>query len=97
MANIKTVGIKDLKNNLSEYVRFVKSGVRVLITDRQEVVAEMVEPGSNVSAHQNPIINEWLRAGKIHMPTKKISPLPLSSLKLKPGTAQRLIDEDRGE
>lgn len=38
---MKTVGIRELKNKLSRYVRFVKSGETVLVTDRHTVVAEL--------------------------------------------------------
>ena len=38
------VGLKVLKNKLSEYVRLVAGGETVLITDRDRVVAELVPP-----------------------------------------------------
>ena len=50
MAEIKTVGIKDLKNNLSAYLRDVRRGVRVLVADRDRVVAELHEPGATYAA-----------------------------------------------
>jgi prevent-host-death family protein len=40
-----TVGIRELKNRLSEYIRAVGSGESVLVTDRGEVVAELTPPG----------------------------------------------------
>lgn len=40
-----TVGIRELKNRLSEYVRAVGKGESVLVTDRGEVVAELSAPG----------------------------------------------------
>jgi len=42
---MKTVGVRDLKNRLSEYLRRVQSGESVLVTDRGEVVAELLPPG----------------------------------------------------
>ncbi|HEX4004296.1 MAG TPA: type II toxin-antitoxin system prevent-host-death family antitoxin [Candidatus Acidoferrales bacterium] len=42
---MKSVGLRELKNRLSEFVREVRSGEPVLITDRGEVVAEIVPPG----------------------------------------------------
>ena len=42
---MKTVGIRELKNHLSEYLRKVRLGDSVLITDRGEVVAEFSPPG----------------------------------------------------
>jgi antitoxin (DNA-binding transcriptional repressor) of toxin-antitoxin stability system len=39
--DMKSVGVKQLKARLSEYIRLVKTGETVLITDRDEVVAEL--------------------------------------------------------
>src|ERR1700692_1911885 len=45
---MKSVGLRELKNHLSEYVRQVRSGEEVLVTDRGEVVAELVRPGQGL-------------------------------------------------
>lgn len=42
---MKSVGLRDLKNRLSEYVRDARAGEPVLVTDRGEVVAELLPPG----------------------------------------------------
>ncbi len=39
-----SVGIKTLKNRLSEYVRAAAAGETVLVTDRGRVVAELISP-----------------------------------------------------
>jgi prevent-host-death family protein len=44
---MRTVGIRELKNSLSEYLRRVRSGESVLVTDRGEIVAELTPPGRN--------------------------------------------------
>ncbi len=41
---MRTVGLKVLKNKLSEYVRLASQGETVLIADRDRVVAELVPP-----------------------------------------------------
>jgi prevent-host-death family protein len=41
---MRVVGLKVLKNKLSEYVRLAREGETVLITDRDRVVAELVPP-----------------------------------------------------
>ena len=38
---MKSVGIKRLKAQLSEYVRMAKAGETILVTERDEVVAEL--------------------------------------------------------
>jgi antitoxin (DNA-binding transcriptional repressor) of toxin-antitoxin stability system len=42
---MKSVGVRELKNRLSEYLREVRAGERVLVTDRGEVIAELAPPG----------------------------------------------------
>lgn len=41
---MRSVGLKVLKNKLSEYVRLAASGETVLVTDRDRVVAELGPP-----------------------------------------------------
>ena len=41
---MRSVGLKTLKNRLSEYVRLAAGGETVLVTDRDRVVAEIVPP-----------------------------------------------------
>jgi antitoxin (DNA-binding transcriptional repressor) of toxin-antitoxin stability system len=41
---MRSVGLKILKNKLSEFVRMAAAGETVLITDRHRVVAEIVPP-----------------------------------------------------
>jgi len=41
---MRSVGLKALKNKLSEYVRVASGGETVLVTDRDRVVAELVPP-----------------------------------------------------
>ena len=61
---MRSVGIKTLKNKLSEYVRLVRSGETVLVTDRDQVVAELGPPraGRN-SLMQDPRLAELVRKG----------------------------------
>jgi len=41
---MRKVGLKILKNKLSEYVRLAAAGETIVITDRDRVVAEIVPP-----------------------------------------------------
>jgi len=98
MRATRRVGIRDLKNNLSAYVRQVKRGVRVLVTDRDEVVAELAKPGDDApSEKMHPLLAEWIRRGELRPGKQRKMPLPRSPVRLKPGTAQRLLDLDRGD
>ena len=98
MKEIKTVGIKDLKNNLSAYLRDVKSGFLVLVTVRGKVVALIKEPDiENLSTWEDSIINEWIREGWLIMGNKKKSKYIPTGIKLKKGTSTSLLNQDRGE
>jgi hypothetical protein len=99
VADIKTVGIKDLKNNLSAHLRDVRRGARILVSDRSTVVAELREPtsGYSVPEVQDPIVGEWIREGAVVPPSAKKTPLPVSPVRLKDGTARRLLNQSRDE
>ena len=99
MGNLKTVGIKELKNNLSAYLRDVRTGARVLVTDRDRVVAELHEPRSGYALDDpiDPRLAEWLDAGIVSLPTVRKTKLPTSPVQLDEGTAERLLEDDRGE
>ncbi len=42
---MRAVGVKVLKNRLSEYLRIAAAGETVLVTDRDKIVAEIRPPG----------------------------------------------------
>jgi prevent-host-death family protein len=55
---MRAVGLKTLKNKLSEYVRLVAGGETVLVTDRDRVVAELVPP----SRGRSPLLADAMMA-----------------------------------
>jgi prevent-host-death family protein len=98
---MKSVGVKQLKARLSEYIRLVRTGETVLITDRDEVVAEL-----RPAQRQRPAglsIEERLQAlaeaGELTRPSlpKGDWTWKVKGLALPPGTAARLLDEVRGD
>ena len=46
---MKAVAVKELKNRLSSYLREVRAGEVVLVTDRGRVVAELRQPSTGVA------------------------------------------------
>jgi len=40
-----TVGVRDLKNQLSLYLQYVKNGEKVIITEHNKIIAEIGTPG----------------------------------------------------
>lgn len=55
---MRSVGIRVLKNKLSEYLHLVASGETVLVTDRDRVVAELVPPREG----RSPLLSDALLA-----------------------------------
>ena len=61
---MRVVGIKNLKNRLSEYLRIAASGEPVLVTDRDRIVAELRRPSpGRAEAVNDVLLAEAVRAG----------------------------------
>ncbi len=98
---MKAVGIKQLKARLSEYLRLVKTGETVLITDRDEVVAEL-RPARRQSAGDLSVEDQLqvlADAGETTRPSRPKGDWTwkVKGLGLPLGTAARLRDEVRGD
>ena len=66
---MRAVGIKALKNKLSEYVRIAAGGEVVLVTDRDRVVAELVPPApGRGETLPDAKLNEAVRRGWVTQP-----------------------------
>ena len=91
MSAVHTVGLKILKNKLSEYVRLAAAGETVVITDRGRAVAEIVPPRREPES----VIERGVREGWISRAKKPFEPLP--PRKPVPGLTleQLLADLDR--
>lgn len=62
---MRAVGIRELKNKLSHYIRLVEAGESILVTDRGTVVAEMRPPGDTTQATAvEPGLAELARRGR---------------------------------
>jgi len=74
---VRAVGLKILKNRLSEYVRLAAGGETVLVTDRDRVVARLVppEPGSTPLL-SDAVLAEAVRKGWLTPALGAPGPLP---------------------
>jgi prevent-host-death family protein len=63
---MRTVGLKILKNKLSEYVRLAAAGEAIVITDRGRAVAEIVPPRREPES----VIERGIREGWIRPATR---------------------------
>ncbi|MCU0894662.1 MAG: type II toxin-antitoxin system Phd/YefM family antitoxin, partial [Rhodospirillales bacterium] len=67
---MRAVGIKALKDRLSEYVRIAAGGETVLVTDRDEVVAELGPPrAGRAAAIGDALLAEAVRQGWVTPPS----------------------------
>ena len=65
---MRTVGLKLLKDRLSEYIRLVNSGETVLVTDRDRVVAELRPPQRRGALSSDAVLAEAMRRGWLSAP-----------------------------
>jgi len=95
---MKSVGLRELKNRLSEYIREVRSGETVLVTDRGDVVAELVPPGQRLDDRSLPSgLSELAKKGQLTLgASNEASLYPDLSRLLKRHRAAMLLDEERG-
>ena len=90
---MKTVGLKTLKNRLSEYVRLAASGERVVVTDRGRPVAEIVPPRAEPeSLIERGIREGWVRPA-VRGPDWQPKPQPVPGLTFEQLMAD--LDKDR--
>jgi prevent-host-death family protein len=85
-----TVGIRNLRNSLSRYIDIVKKGERVLITDHNKIVAEIIP--SELNTHNTELLKEYtqeqIKSGTIIAATSTIK---LPSLSKNQSTDEELI------
>lgn len=96
---MKSVGIRELKARLSEYVRQVRQGRTLLVTDHGEVVAELRPAGDAAAQRAAQRLEEALAAGWLVAAERPGDMRWLESPErlVQPGTAAELLDAERGE
>lgn len=95
---MRAIGIRELKNKLSHYVRLVEAGESVLVTHRGTVVAELRPPGPTTQpAAPSEGLAALIRTGRAtagadHDP----SLYQYRAAALPPGRVSELLDAERG-
>jgi hypothetical protein len=96
---MRVVGIRELKNRLSEYIRLTRAGERLLVTDRGVIVAELREPGTiDLAPGISPGLVRLIEEKRISMgSTNSPDVYPHLSPLLPDGQGATLLDEERGD
>jgi len=94
---VASAGIRELKDNLSRFIRRTEGGERIAITAHGRVIAELVPPTTTPRAGVSRV-SELVAGGLIRPPLEAGDPTEdWPDIRLPPGTAARLIDADRGD
>lgn len=88
---MKSVGVAELRQNLSQYLRRVERGERLVVTDRNRPVAELGPPPATGAALDRLIVE-----GRVSRPLRRGLPEPLK-LAGDPHALSRALDEIRGD
>src|SRR3989442_9892628 len=67
VGDMRQVGLRELKNHLSRYVRQVRAGYDIQITDRGEVVAELLPPRCSTGAKAQRGLADLARRGLVSL------------------------------
>jgi antitoxin (DNA-binding transcriptional repressor) of toxin-antitoxin stability system len=95
---MRVVGIKTLKNRLSEYIRIAAAGERVLVTDRDRVVAELGPPREGTAENtRDALLAEAVRRGWLRPPLLPTNEIPRSLPVMSFGEVMRVLEESRTE
>jgi prevent-host-death family protein len=87
----ETVGVAELRQNLSAYLRRVEKGERLVVTDRNRPVAELGPPPTPGSD-----LDRLVSEGRVSRPLRRGLPEPLE-LSGDPWALSRALAEVRGE
>lgn len=94
---MKVVGIRELKARLSEYIRRIRDGEEVLVTDRGKVVAELGPP-RRLTPEPRTGLDELERKGLADTGAPNDpKAYPEMEPVVEPGEGGRFLDAERGE
>ena len=90
-----SVGIRELKNNLSRYLARVKRGQEVVVTERGKPIARLVkEPPEKSAARKG--LEELAAKGLVTMPERERRKDVPPPLKVAGKPLSQIVIEDRG-
>jgi antitoxin (DNA-binding transcriptional repressor) of toxin-antitoxin stability system len=96
---MRTAGVREVKDKLSEFIRLAKAGEQVLITDRGEVVAMLGPAGPAFQDVEFPRLEQMIREGVATRaaPKRPGTYAPTGAPGISREDFERLLDEERAD
>lgn len=95
---MRAVGLKVLKNKLSEYVRLAASGETILVTDRDTVVAEIGPPrAGRCGSVSDALLADAVKKGWLSPPLTADKAAPPRKPVVRWSVLARELAQDRGD
>ena len=90
-----SVGVRELKNKLSQYLRYARQGERLVITERGKPIA-IIQPIDDLEAPSTPELElaRLAREGAVRLSRKKFAKR-IPSVKVSGPTVSSAVIEDR--
>jgi prevent-host-death family protein len=91
-----TVGTRDLKNRLTEYLRVVRAGAQVVVTDRRKPVA-VLRPigGAEAGDPDDAVLAALAGKGQVTLPSAPGRLAPFQPARVRGRPVSQTIVEDR--
>jgi len=92
---MQRVGSREFKNRMGKYMRVVRKGQTLMVTDRGQVVAKITPPdeGGQQEATMETVLKKLEAAGQIRLARRPLGKFRAAKAKGKP--ASQIIIEDR--
>lgn len=74
LSSMRAAGVREVKNRLSEFLRLVRNGETILVTDRGEVIAQLAPPpaASGPALSEDQALARLASAGKLRPPRGRV-------------------------
>jgi prevent-host-death family protein len=93
---MEMVGIKELKNKLTHYLKLTRKGDRIIVTDRGAPVAVLHGiDGADTDASVEERLAAFAGKGMVKLPAKPIPLAPFRPIRIKGKPASAIIIEER--
>jgi prevent-host-death family protein len=87
-----TVGVRDLKNNLSSHLAAVRHGTEIIVTDHGHPIARLTSVGGKSGAER---LSELIAAGEAEAPRRTTRTRPKPTRLPADATVSDLVSEQR--